>query len=55
MKSSSLISLLISDLGLEVWRSLFIPNSALHYMECRAALNLTWFRAHSAFRRLGYR
>jgi len=28
----------------------FIPHSALHYMECRAALNLTWFRAQSAFR-----
>ena len=24
----------------------FIPNSALHYVECRAALNLIWFRAH---------
>ena len=24
-----------------------IPNSALHYMECRAALNPAWFRAHS--------
>jgi len=22
------------------------PHSALHYVECRAALNLTWFRAH---------
>jgi len=26
------------------------PQSALHCVECRAALNLTWFRAHSAFR-----
>jgi hypothetical protein len=23
------------------------PKSALHYVECRAALNLTWFRAQS--------
>ena len=26
---------------------LFISHSALHYVECRAALNLIWFRAHS--------
>ena len=25
------------------------PKSALRYIECRAALNLTWFRAHSEF------
>ena len=29
---------------------LLIPQSALHYIECRAALNLIWFRAHSEFR-----
>ena len=30
-----------------VFRGYFLPHSALHYVECRAALNLTWFRAHS--------
>ena len=25
---------------------LLISHSALHYVECRAALNLIWFRAH---------
>ena len=28
-------------------QSIFIPKSALHYVECRAALNPAWFRAHS--------
>jgi hypothetical protein len=28
----------------------FIPQSALHYVECRAALNPMWFRAHSELR-----
>jgi len=27
----------------------FIVISALHHAGCRAALNLTWFRAQSAF------
>jgi hypothetical protein len=27
----------------------YSPKSALHSMECRAALNPAWFRAHSAF------
>jgi hypothetical protein len=26
----------------------FNPQSALHYVECRAALNPTWFRTQSA-------
>jgi hypothetical protein len=29
-------------------RAIINPQSALHYVECRAALNLTWFRAKSA-------
>ncbi len=32
-----------------IMEPLVIPQSAMHHVGCMAALNLTWFWAHSAF------